>query len=172
MLICSCNDEVVNLGEMKTDFADQVFYNADISQKDSGKIILNLKSPLIKQYSLIDSPFMEFPKGLNLNFFSKKSENPGFLKADWAKTNDKKGIYEGKGNVVIINDKGDTLKTQHIFWNRLSGKVHTQDTVFIISSEGDSLQANNGLEASDDLKQYTLYNNRGVKFFEDNEGKF
>lgn len=164
----ACNNvQDVDLNKRKTNFPDRTLINAHIYYKDSGRIVLDLRSPLIEEYSMIDTPYMKFPKGLELDFYNKRSDTPGYLRANWATASEMRGWYEGRGDVVVINEKGDTLKTQKLFWNKKTRKIFTQDTVYLISQTGDSLQANNGLEATDDLKEYTLFNNQGTKYYEE-----
>lgn len=168
ILVFSCAKmEDVDIDFKKTDFPSRTLMNADIVFKDSGFIKIHLLSPLIKEYAMLDSPFTEFPKGVRLKFYTQNIDSPGFLRADWAYMSEIKDWYEGRGNVVVISEKGDTLKTQKLFWNKKERKIFTEDTVFIITKTGDSLQANSGLEAKDDLSEYHLFNNRGAKFFQE-----
>ena len=32
---------------------------------------------------------------------------------------------EAKGNVVLVNELGETLNTEHLFWNEITGKIFT-----------------------------------------------
>lgn len=170
-IIIACNQlEEVDMTSRRTEFPSRTFNNAKIIFKDSGFIKIHLKSKLIEEYGMIDTPYTEFRQGLELKYFTKSIDSPGYLRADWAKFSDMKAWYEGRGNVVLINEVGDTLKTETLFWDRNLRKVFTNDTVYIISKLGDSLQSNNGLEAKDDLSEYTLYNNQGTKIYE--EGDF
>jgi len=166
-LVACENVPEVDFDKKRADFPDRTLVNAHLYYKDSGRIVLDLRSPLIEDYSMVDTPYMKFPKGLELDFYNEKSDTPGYLRANWAMTSDAKGWYEGRGDVVVINEKGDTLKTQKLFWNKKTKKIFTQDTVYMISKTGDSLQANNGLEAKDDLTEYTLFNNQGTKYYEE-----
>lgn len=159
--------EDVDMSEQKRDFPSRTLKNAHIIFKDSGFVKINLRSPLIEEYGLIDSPYTEFRKGLELNYYTNNIDSPGYLRANWAIMKELSEWYEGRGDVKIISEKGDTLKTQKIFWNKKERRVFTTDTVYIISNSGDSLQANNGLNAKDDLSEYSLFNNQGVKFYEE-----
>ncbi len=160
--------EDVDLSEKKREFPSRTLIDAHVIYKDSGKIILDLRSPLIEEYAMIDSPYTKFPKGLEMYFFNKRNiDSPGYLRANWGMMSEIKGWYEGRGDVIVISEEGDTLKTQQLFWNKKLRKIFTQDTVYIVSKEGDSLQANNGLEAKDDLSEYILFNNSGIKFYEE-----
>ncbi|ADX67787.1 LPS export ABC transporter periplasmic protein LptC [Weeksella sp. HMSC059D05] len=166
----SCERGSSNLGTpKKVDFPDRVLYQAHILHKDSGRLQVDMRAPKIEIYSLLDSPYTLFPKGLNLDFYEKGKAKPGYFQANWAKLNDATQIYEGKGNVIVVNEKGDSLKTEHLFWNKISKKVYTTKEVFIISKQGDSLHAQNGLESTDDLERYTLYNNRGFMWIDEKE---
>lgn len=165
---CSEPDAAAKMSDNR-DFPSRTLNNAHVIFKDSGFIKIDLHSQLIEEYEMVDSPYTLFPKGLYMNYFNRNLDSPGYLRADWARMSDVKGTYEGRGNVMIINEKGDTLKTDKLFWLKKDRRIYTKDTVWIITVTGDSIQANNGLEAKDDLSEYTLYNNRGVKFFEEKE---
>lgn len=161
-LLTSCDRKTDLLdASKKIDFPDKVIFNAHILHKDSGSIQMDLRSPLIEMYQLVDSPYTLFPKGVDLDFYEKNKTKPGYLQANWAKLNDATNLYEGKGNVILVNDAGDSLKTEHLFWNRTDKRIYTTKEVFLISKNGDSLHARNGLEATDNLERYTLFNNQG-----------
>ena len=108
ILILGCTKmEDVDMSEQKRDFPSRTLTNAQIVFKDSGFIKINLRSPLIEEYALIDSPYTQFPKGLEMNFYSNNIDSPGYLRANWAVMNELKEWYEGRGDVKIISEKGN-----------------------------------------------------------------
>ena len=168
LFVFACNQaEDLDLSTRNEEIPSRSLINAHVIFKDSGFLKIDLRSPLIEEFAMTDSPYTKFSKGLEMDFYNKSIDSPGYLRANWAVMNDMKGWYEGRGDVLVINEKGDTLKTQKLFWNKNERRVFTQDTVYIISKSGDSLQANNGLEAKDDLSEYSLFNNRGMKLYEE-----
>ena len=169
VLLFSCKKELPPINKKKVEFPTRTLINANIINKDSGRISGNLRSPLIEEYTTVDSPYTIFRKGLNLDFYQKGSIKPGYFQADWAKLSDVTGLYEGRGNVIIVNEKGDSLKSEQLFWNKKNKTVYTSKEVYLISKEGDSLTAKNGLQATDDLETYTLFNNQGFKYVDDNQ---
>lgn len=158
------------LGELNRNFADRTIVDAFLTYKDSGIVTMELKSPLIEEFTLIDSPYTIMRKGVNIKFWNN-DPNPNFLKADWAKIIDKKKFYEGKGNVQMINSDGDTLRTNHIFWDNLNRRIYTRDTVTIKRLNGTINIANHGMTAAEDFKEFTFLDNSGIITFEEEGSK-
>ncbi|GGE87363.1 LPS export ABC transporter protein LptC [Chishuiella changwenlii] len=169
ILLFSCGRETPPNNKKKVDFPTRTLINANIINNDSGRISWNLRSPLIEEFTTVKSPYTLFKKGLNVDFYEKGKEKPGYFIADWAKLDDGTGIYEGRGNVIVVNEKGDSLKSDQLFWNKKRKTVYTSKEVYLINSKGDSLKATNGLQASDDLEHYTLFNNQGYMYVDDNQ---
>jgi LPS export ABC transporter protein LptC len=169
LLFVSCDDSnSTPLGELNRNFADRTIVEAFLVYKDSGRVTMELKSPLIEEFTLIDSPYTIMRKGVNIKFWNSNNPEANFLKADWAKIIDRKKFYEGKGNVEMINNDGDTLRTEHIYWDNLNRRIFTQDTVTIKRIDGTINISNHGLTATEDFKEFTLLDNRGVIVFDEN----
>ncbi len=160
LLSCDRNAPVVRK-DKKTNFPNRSLIDANIIFSDSGKVTMNLRSPLIEEYSLIDTPYTLFKKGVEIDYFQEGSKKPGFFKADWGKLSDKTGIYEGRGNVIIITEKGDSIKSEQIFWNKDKKLIYSTKQVELIGNDGSKITAKNGIQATDDLEEYTLFNNEG-----------
>ena len=160
LLSCDRNVPVVRK-DLKTNFPNRSLIDANIIFSDSGKVTMNLRSPLIEEYSLIDSPYTIFRKGVEIDYFQEGAEKPGFFKADWGRLSDKTGIYEGRGNVIIITERGDSIKSEQIFWNKDKKQIYSTKQVELIGNDGSKITAKNGIQATDDLEEYTLFNNEG-----------
>ena len=160
LLSCDRNVPVVRK-DLKTNFPNRSLIDANIIFSDSGKVTMNLRSPLIEEYSLVDSPYTIFRKGVEIDYFQEGAEKPGFFKADWGRLSDKTGIYEGRGNVIIITERGDSIKSEQIFWNKDKKQIYSTKQVELIGNDGSKITAKNGIQATDDLEEYTLFNNEG-----------
>lgn len=160
--IISCERQApVVRKDMKTNFPNRSLIDANIIFRDSGRVTMNLRSPLIEEYSLIDTPYTIFKKGVEVDFYENGSEKPGKFKADWGKLSDKSGIYEGRGNVVIVTENGDSIKSEQLFWNKNKKQIYTTKLVELTGKDGSKITAKNGIQATDDLEEYTLFNNEG-----------
>ncbi len=156
-------------GTQEDSLASTRIYNAKFTLKDSGYEKIFVRSPLVEMYDLIDTPFTVFPIGLELNFYKKGEKKPGYLRASYAKIIEKKKWYEARGNVIVVNPDGDSLKTQKLFWNQKTKRIFTPDTTYLIRKDGSYLPSYNGMEASDDFKYFKFFNNnKGRIFVNDN----
>ena len=158
------------LGELNRNFADRTIVDAFLTYKDSGIVTMELKAPLVEEFTLIDSPYTVMRKGVNIKFWNN-DPNPNFLRADWAKVEDRRKFYEGKGNVEMINSDGDTLRTQHIYWDNKNRKIYTRDTVTIKRKDGTINIANHGMTAVEDFKEFTFLDNHGLIVFDEKSKK-
>lgn len=162
-IIQSCEEDLTKINQnKKTNFASTVIHNGTIIQRDSGVVKVRFKAPLIEQYELIDSPYIEAKKGIYLEFFDKKNPKvPGKIWAKYAKNNIKKDFYFAKGRVKIITTEGQTFVTETINWDKRTKKMYTKDTVFVSDKDGNILVGAHGMVAKDDFSEYTFFNNSG-----------
>ena len=91
----------------------------------------------------------------------KKPKEPGKIKANFAKFNEKKKFYEAKGNVRITTNENQMFAMQSVFWDQNKRLIYTSDTVYVTDKDGSTLVGANGMKAKDDFSEYTFYNNSG-----------
>ena len=95
------------------------------------------------------------------HFDKKKPKEPGKIKANFAKFNEKKKFYEAKGNVRITTNENQMFAMQSVFWDQNKRLIYTSDTVYVTDKDGSTLVGANGMKAKDDFSEYTFYNNSG-----------
>ena len=161
--LISCDEDLTAINKNNnTNFPSQIINNANIVQRDSGMIKLRATAPLIEKFEFIDSPYIVARKGINILFYDKKKpKEPGKIKANFAKFNEKKKFYEAKGNVRITTNENQMFAMQSVFWNQNKRLIYTSDTVYVTDKDGSTLVGANGMKAKDDFSEYTFYNNSG-----------
>ena len=102
---------------------------------DSGKISYTLKAPKVIRYERDGKKYTEFPEGMELKQFDSNGNIISSIRSDYAKQNVLEDKWEANNNVVATNIKGDTLKTEHLFWERENGKIYNDEYVKIISPD-------------------------------------
>jgi LPS export ABC transporter protein LptC len=105
-------------------------------------------------------PFVDMRKGLKVEFFDDSTHVESTLTALYARW------YEGKGNVlirdsvVVVNKKGETLRTEELIWNQNVKMFYTEK--FVRINTPDQVMYGDGLEANEDFSWYRIKNPKGV----------
>jgi len=119
----------------------------EVLYSDSGKIRLRLKAREVLRISDEKNPLIEYPKGIEVEFFNSTDEVESNLTADYAVFDEKKQFWTARNNVVAFNKReGKTLNTEELFWDVTGEKFFSEKFVKISSNEevlcGEGFQAN------------------------------
>ena len=135
--------------------------NVVIMYSDSAKVKAKLTAPKLDRYAGT-KPYMELPKGMEIIFYDEHHKEQTKLTADYGIGFDNgNGMehMEAKRNVVVINQKGDTLNTEHLVWNAVTRKIFTDEFVKIKTK--DETIWGDGLTANQDFSDYEIKNVKG-----------
>ncbi|MEI6851647.1 MAG: hypothetical protein WCL06_02350, partial [Bacteroidota bacterium] len=116
-LTFSCKNKLEDINAIKiTDtFPVSTTENVEIIYSDSAKIQTVIKAPILKTYGG-KNPYTEMPKGINAIFYDSVMHVKTHLTSKYAIKYDKKNVMEAKNDVVVINEKGERLNTEHLIW--------------------------------------------------------
>jgi hypothetical protein len=67
---------------------------------------------------------------------------------------------EARKNVVVVNEKGERLNTEHLIWDEKKEKLLSDDFVKITTK--DEIFYGNGFEANQDFTKYRIYKLKGT----------
>ncbi|WEK36734.1 MAG: LPS export ABC transporter periplasmic protein LptC [Candidatus Pseudobacter hemicellulosilyticus] len=126
-----------------------------------GKTKARLRAPyMIRQQ--VDSPYIEFPKTLHVDFFDDSLRIETIMDAHYAKYFDYQGKVLLRDSVVVINIKNhDTLRTPELWWDRNKQEFSTDKPSRINKADGTITFSQKGMRAKQDLSWYELYGNSG-----------
>ena len=88
------------------------------------------------------------------------------IKADTAYYYEIKKLWELKGNVQILSQRGDKFETQQLFWDEKKEKVYSDK--FIRIEQEDKSITGYGFESNQELTEYEIKNTTGMFTIEDN----
>lgn len=145
--------------------------NVEFLYSDSARVRSKLKSPLVEHF-LGKKPYYEMPKGMEVIFYDRFRREQTKLTANYGigyDNENKMNVMEAKGNVIVINEKGDKLNTEHLIWNSLTKKIYTNEFVKITTK--DEVIWGNGLEANEDFSVYSLKQVKGQIAVKESEVK-
>jgi len=162
-MLFSCENKMSDIDKItsKEINTDNTITNLDMIYTDSGVVKLRLKAPLAIIHDEKKEPYKEFPDGLEVFFFKDRDtivEN--YLIANYGINYEKKNLTEVRGDVVVVNEKGDTLKTEKLFWDAKKKLIFSEELVRIIQKD-QVIIGEDGFEADENFSTYSIKNSSG-----------
>lgn len=127
---------------------------------DSGKVVTTLVSSKMLDYSNIDNPFVEFPKGVFVSMYNKNGVVTTTIKSDYAISYKKTNIIDLQGNVVIASNDGKKIETSQLYFDQKNEWFFTEKFFKFTDGEGGFLQGP-GVDFSKDFKVFNMQNSTG-----------
>lgn len=113
----------------------------DLKYTDSGKIKAVLISPQMLDYSHLDFPYTEFPKGIKVTIYDEKG-NQSFVTSNYAISYSVSNLIDLRGKVTITTHEGKKLETEQLYYDQKNEWFFTQknykftDKGNVINGEG------------------------------------
>ncbi len=131
-------------------------YNFETLYSDSGRVKVRMVSPEWHQYSGIPKPYREYPKGMHSYLFDDSLKVTAEISALYVKNYIKQNLWESRKNVVVVNQKGDRLTTEELFWDQEKHIIYSKKYCRIVTPDGGEHIGNCGLEAKEDFTDWKL----------------
>ena len=112
-------------------------------------------------------PYWAFEKGVYLEKFDTLLHIDASIKADTAYYYDKKKLWELKGNVQILSQRGDKFETEQLYWDEKKKTVYSDK--FIKIEQEDKTITGYGFESNQELTDYVIKNTTGSFIIEDTQ---
>ena len=163
---CENDPEVVDqLFKKKTAVEEAKKVESYLSQ--SGIVKAKLTAPYMLRVQ-VDSPYMEFPKTLHVDFYDDSTAIESTLDALYAKYVEYDHKVLLRDSVLVISIKnGDTLRTQELWWDQDKQQFYTDKPAHIYQRDK-IIFAKSGLRASQNLTNYTFFESSGPMLVPDN----
>ena len=128
-----------------------VAINVQTLFSQNGKMKAHLTAPLMIKAPALDSPYVEFPKNLHVDFYNDSMEIETFLDCKYAKYFETLGKVYLRDSVIVITMQGDTLKTPDMWWDQ-NQKIFYTDKYAEYYSISKTIYGGKGLRATQDLR--------------------
>ncbi|WP_264526123.1 LPS export ABC transporter periplasmic protein LptC [Flavobacterium sp. N502536] len=123
--------------------------SVDIKYTDSGRITGVLKSRKMLDYSNLDFPFTEFPKGIDVTLYDKNQKRT-FIRSNYAVSYKPTGIIDLQGKVRITSEEGQMLETEQLYFDQTNEWFYTERKFKLTDAKGAS--NGQGIDFSKDFK--------------------
>ncbi len=133
--------------------------NIAVYYSDSGMVQAKLTGPQMDNY-MAANPYVEFPKGFKMLFYDEQMKVSSWLRANYGIRREKEKTMEAKGDVVVVNEKGEQLNAEHLIWEEEKQLIHSDKFVKITTA--DEIIFGDGFESNQDFTKYKIFKIRGT----------
>jgi len=127
--------------------------NIESYLSQGGKVKAKLIAPLMLRYQL-DTPKVEFPKSLHVDFFNDSTKVESKLSAKYGRYLENENKVFLRDSVVVFNMTGDTLFTKELYWDQDKALFYTDKNVII--HKPDQKVYGTGMIADQNFKNITI----------------
>ena len=128
--------------------------NVESIFSQQGTLKAKLRAPVMLRYQG-DSTLVVFPKTLHVDFFDPTGKQESKLDARYGRYIENMNKVLLRDSVVVINVKGDTIRTAELWWDQNQRTFFT-DSVVKIATKDKHIYGGKGLEAAQDISWYTI----------------
>jgi LPS export ABC transporter protein LptC len=160
LLMASCENDIQKVHMLTSRNHDPISKVKDIEilYSDSARVQVKVTAPALDQYES-ENPYIEFSKGLKADFYDDHMVAKSHLSADYGIRYEKQERMEARKNVVVVNEKGEQLNTEHLIWDEKTGKLYSDDFVKITTP--DEVLTGNGFISNQDFTKWKIYKLKG-----------
>lgn len=148
------------LDRLKEGAPQKEAFNVRFLFSEEGKLQAELVAPHAIEQRDGEEDLRIFDRGIRIQFYTPEGESKSDLKAVHAIFKKQFNYAEMWEDVVVINNKSDTLETDTLFWNKEANVMHTRGQVIIRTPNeriyGDSLVG------TTDFSEYKIFKIRGI----------
>ena len=144
----------------------QVVEKGYFEYTERGRLIQALEANRLERWDNLegdntqsDTPLWQVSEGFTLYIGGNRERHAATLQADRGTYNDQAGRLEAWDNVVLVNDKGERLETEHLVWSHDSDLVYTTRPVSIETAQG--MLRGRGLRSDSHFERYEILNPTG-----------
>jgi len=142
-LFFSCKndfEDVQNIGVLQNQPIGEAEY-IDLKytefKEDTVRLLANLLSPKMLDYSNRNFAFSEFPEGVELKIYDENN-NETIITSNYAIVYSETDIIDLRGNVKIITQQKDTLFTEQLYYDQKQEWVFTNEYFLFKRLTGDT----------------------------------
>jgi LPS export ABC transporter protein LptC len=155
-LLAACNQNEIKEPEQYKGPLREVD-NVETYYSENERVKVKMTAALVFEFQNGDR---EFPKGIFVEFYDETGKLESTLRADHAFYFEKEKQWRGRGKVQVRNvAKNEQLNTEELFWKPGEERIFTDK--FVTIRQQDDVLYGQGLEAKQDMSEYTIIKPEG-----------
>jgi hypothetical protein len=130
----------------------------DVIMSEDALVKVHLTSPLMIEY--LDKNFKEMPNGLKVVEYDSLMKESSVLTAEYGIQRSNENIIELRRNVVAVNAKGETFKSDELIMDMVKKEYHSDKPVQVTFADGTFLSGTN-FKSDQAMSHWTMGNTTG-----------
>lgn len=135
-------------------------YDVTVLYSERGRVKARMWGKEFVRNESAAKPYADINKSLRLEFFNDSMGLESTVTAKYARYYEKEGNVLIRDHVVVVNKKGEMLKTEELVWNQDLQRFYTDKPVEILT--GTQKMFGEGLEANQDFTWYQIKKLHGI----------
>lgn len=140
--------------------------NVQLIYSEKAAVKIKVSAPKMEEYAS-ENPYLEMSEGIEVIFFDSLKQVNTTLTANYAIHRINENIMEAKNDVVVVNEKGEKLNTEHLVWKQDSAKIYSDEFVKITTE--DEILMGEGFEANEDFTKWKINKIKGTILLKENK---
>lgn len=155
LALCGCEEKLKPsvVPVPGNELPSQESWNSTVVFSDSARLRAVLWAGHIAVFSALQ--VTELSDSIHVDFYDEEERHTSLLTARRGKVHDVTRDLEAYERVVVTSDSGTVLKTERLFWNNSTRRIHTDAFVEIISPTEHIM--GHGMESDQGLKNYRIF---------------
>jgi len=160
-ILCSCENDVKEVELLTNNKKVPISKgkNVEFIYSEESAVKVKITAPLMEEFGE-ENKYVEMTKGVEVLFYDSLLKVASTLTSNYAIHRVSKNIMEAKDDVVVVNEKGEVLKTEHLIWLEDSAKIYTEEFVTITTE--DEIIMGTGMEANQDFSKWKIRKIKGT----------
>lgn len=147
-------NEIEKFRDQTEDLSVEQATNVSIKYTDSARLKAIIFTPLLVRYPNKRNPYTEMPKGMNARFYDLNGNVDSRLSARYGINYENQKLIKLKDSVRVVNQKGEELKSEELFWDQEKKIIYTNKFVRI-AREGEEIKGD-GFESNETFTRYKI----------------
>ena len=141
VLFWSCENDLKKVRQISSKEVNkpvETTIGVDVIYSDSAKVKARMTAPIMLNHTATktEPSYYEMPKGVHIDFYDPKLKLISTVTAEYAITKNLNKIIELHQNVVVVNDKGDTFKSEELIWDQTGKRFYSNKYSTLNKTDG------------------------------------
>ena len=132
----------------------------DLHITENGCLVVRVQAPTMNSFDRDDKQYDEFPNGIWVQSYASDGLPSSSIRANYAIYQRREELWEARTRVIAVNEKGDSIQTEQIFWDESKGRVYTKANVRIRTNS--AVLFGKGLESDDRFVDWEIKEPTGI----------